>query len=89
MRIIAKGVRPTIVDHLLRSEEGLNTVKELQADVKKNGNSVSSVAEFMGKENNLLEARRKKLYEENSPDAEFQKWLKMESAKQSTTLHPI
>ena len=48
-------------------------IKELKAAVKKNGNSVSSIVEFMGKENNLLEAKRKKHYEENPPDAEFQK----------------
>jgi len=63
---------------------------ELKAAAKKNGNSVSSIAEFMGKENNLLEAKRKKLYEENPPDAEFPKnWLKVKPTKQSITLSPI
>ena len=32
-------------------------IKELKAAAKKNGNSVSSIAEFMGKENNLLEIK--------------------------------
>ena len=87
---IVKSIKHTIVDHhLLRSEEGLNVIKELKIDAKKNGNRVSSIAEFMGKDNNLLEAKRKKLYYENPPDGEFQKWLKMKPAKQSATLPPV
>lgn len=87
---IAQSIKNTIVDHhLLRSEEGLNLIKELKVAAKKNGNNISSAAEFMGKENYLLEAKRKKLYAENPPDAEFQKWLKMKPAKQRTTLPPV
>jgi predicted metallo-beta-lactamase superfamily hydrolase len=87
---IVKNIKNTIVDHhLLRSEEGLNVIKELKVAAKENGNNVNSIAEFMGKENYFLEAKRKKLYAQNPPDAEFQKWLKMKPAKQSTMLPPV
>lgn len=87
---IVKNIKHTIVDHhLLRREEGLKVIRELKAEAKKDGNTVSSVAEFMGRENTLLETKREKLYKDSPPDGEFQKWLKMRPTKQSVTLPPI
>jgi len=59
--LLARNVETLILDHhLLRSLEGYNWLKKLAGKVK---NTVMCAAEFMGKEPELLEARRKMLYE--------------------------
>jgi predicted metallo-beta-lactamase superfamily hydrolase len=62
---LAKHVRILVVDHhLLRSTDYVNYLKEAVYEAKKHGNRVLSAAEFMGKEPQLLEARRRELHEE-------------------------
>ncbi|WP_440948490.1 MBL fold metallo-hydrolase [Methanosarcina sp. T3] len=59
--LLARNVETLILDHhLLRSLEGYMWLKKLAGKVE---NTVLCAAEFMGKEPELLEARRKMLYE--------------------------
>lgn len=59
---LAKGVETLILDHhLLRSQEGLRWLEELSATA---GDQVYCAADFMQTSCTMLEAHRKKLYEE-------------------------
>ncbi|MCX8192020.1 MAG: hypothetical protein N3F06_04350, partial [Nitrososphaerales archaeon] len=84
LSIIAKRIPYTLVDHhILRSEEGLKEIAKLDR------NRVKTFAEHLGLKNNLLEANRAKLYEENPPDREFQRWLRLPPSQQKVQLPPI
>jgi len=60
--------------HMLRDERALELVEELKRWARSNGNEVSTYAEFLGRKDELLEARRQKLYEEHPPSDEFLIW---------------
>lgn len=90
LRKIVGNVKHVIVDHhLLRSEDGLAVIKKLKNGAKKEGNKVDTIAETMGMKNDLLEAKRKKLYDQLPPDADFKKWLRLRQSKQMVTLPPV
>ncbi|MBN1895522.1 hypothetical protein JW906_13575 [bacterium] len=58
-----------ILDHgLLREEAWQEPMRPVLDVVRKAGVTLQTAAEYRGDENNLLEARRKKLYEEHPPD---------------------
>ncbi|MEM2339067.1 MAG: hypothetical protein QXW83_02570, partial [Nitrososphaerales archaeon] len=84
LSIITQQTPYTLIDHhILRSEEGLKEINKF--DRKR----VKTFAEHLGLKNNLLEAKRDKLYEENPPDKDFQKWLKLSPHQQRAQLPPI
>ena len=87
---IVENVKHVIVDHhLLRNVDGLDVIEKLKNKAKKEGNKVSTIAETMGIKNNLLEAKRKQLYDEFPPDEDFKKWLRLRPSKQMVTLPPV
>ena len=58
-----------IVDHhLLRDLQWRERIQPLFSLASRRGVSIQTAAEFRGEENNLLEARRNRLYEENPPE---------------------
>jgi len=65
MRVINKTeVNDFIIDHhLLRDLRWRERTKEVFSAAEKRNLALSTAAEFMGKENEMLEARRKELYE--------------------------
>jgi predicted metallo-beta-lactamase superfamily hydrolase len=74
---IVQKVPCVIVDHhLLRDEGWRKKAGSVFEAAKKAKHSVLTAAEFVGKENLLLEALRKKLYVENKPQKEFEKWMR-------------
>jgi len=90
LRSLVKSIPRIIVDHhLLRSEDGLKTVFSERKIAEKHGNHVQTMAEFSGRENRLLEARRRRLYEESPPHPEFRKWLKLPRHQREVTLPPL
>lgn len=87
---IVGNVKHVIVDHhLLRNVDGLDVIEKLKNEAKKEGNKVNTIAETMGIRNNLLEAKRKQLYDEFPPDEDFKKWLELRPSKQMVTLPPV
>jgi hypothetical protein len=50
---------------------------------------MSTAAEFLGKENVFLEAVRKKLFSENRPSKEFEKWMSQSTEAQKHARPPI
>lgn len=90
LRCLVKSIPSIIVDHhLLRSEDGLKMVTMERKIAAEYGNKLQTMAEFSGRENNLLEARRRLLYEEAPPHPEFQKWLKLPRRQREVTLPPL
>jgi len=85
---VVKSVPCTIVEHHILRDEGwrekTKSVFDKACDV---GCKVLTAAEFLGKENAFLEARRKKLFIENPPSKEFEKWTR-ESLKAKKSAKP-
>jgi len=87
---IALNVPAMILEHhLLRQEDWRELAKPVFEAASKAGGSVLTAAEFLKKENTLLESRRKELFEKEPPSAEFQKWMNMPIAKRKITPPPI
>ena len=83
-------VSVTILEHhLLRDEKWRNQSQQIFDAASKMGYKVVTAAEFVGEKNNLLEFRRKKLYENEPPAHQFQKWMKLPISKRKNTRPPI
>ena len=63
--------------HLLRSVDWREASKPVFDAALEKGNRVLTFAEYLGLEEELLEARRKILYEEDPPSREFLRWSKL------------
>ncbi|MEM2873008.1 MAG: hypothetical protein QXD82_02430 [Nitrososphaerales archaeon] len=89
MKIISK-VPLTIIDHhLMRDEKALERLQGLKEMASQHGNSVLTFAEYLGKQNRLLEAIRPQLYNESPPDHDFQNWMKLSPIRQRSVLPPL
>jgi len=87
---IATSVPLTVLGHhLLRDEEWKQLSQPIFDAAKNSGNIVVTAAEFMGKENNVLEFRRKRLFELEPPEADFEKWMKLPLPKRKLVRPPI
>ncbi|MBS7633355.1 hypothetical protein KEJ15_07060 [Candidatus Bathyarchaeota archaeon] len=74
---LVQKVPSVIVDHhLLRDEGWREKSRGIFNAAKRIDHNVLTAAEFIGKENLLFEALRKKLYVENKPQREFEKWMR-------------
>jgi hypothetical protein len=87
---LAERVPLTIVDHhLLRDEKWRQLSQSIFDSASKAGHRVVTAAEFLKKQNNLLENRRKKLFEVEPPSSEFGKWMKLPRTKRKLIKPPI
>ena len=87
---IAKNIPLTIMEHhLLRQENWRELAKPIFETAAKAEHSVFTAAEFLKKENALLESQRKQLYEVEPPNAEFEKWRRLPIMKRKNTPPPI
>jgi predicted metallo-beta-lactamase superfamily hydrolase len=90
LAMIAKKVPLVVVDHhLLRAQESLQELSVISAEVKPLGGSIITAAEYIGEQPRLLEANRRKLYEENPPSRQFIKWTKLNKEKQRLIKPPL
>ena len=67
--------------HALRDESWREKIGELYRQASTAEHSVMTAAEYMGGENVLLESKRKQLYLDFPPSAEFKRWIKTLSNK--------
>jgi len=87
---IVKNVPTTILEHhILREEKWREISKPVFEAASKSGHLVLTAAEYVGKENNLLEFRRRQLYEVEPPSLEFQRWMKLPGLKRKVTKPPV
>jgi len=90
LAMIAKKVPLVVVDHhLLRAQDSLQELSVISAEVKPLGGSIITAAEYIGEQPRLLEANRRKLYEENPPSRQFIKWTKLNKEKQRLVKPPL
>jgi hypothetical protein len=90
LTMIAKKVPLVVVDHhLLRAQDSLQELSAISAEVKPLGGSIMTAAEYLGKQPRLLEANRRKLYEDNPPSRQFIKWTKLNKEKQCLVKPPL
>ena len=80
LKTIVQAIPATILEHhALRDEQWRQKTETIFAAANAAGHRVLTAAEFAGEENLFLESRRKELYVEYPPSAEFKKWTKLES----------
>jgi predicted metallo-beta-lactamase superfamily hydrolase len=73
---IVKMVPTVIVEHhILRDEEWRRKAKNVFAKSCETNCAVLTAAEYLGKRNSFLEAMRKKLFTEEPPSKDFEKWM--------------
>jgi hypothetical protein len=78
LKQLAANVQLIILEHhLLRTKNWREEAKLVFETARKSGHEVMSAAEFLGKEDNLLEAGRKELFEAEPPNGGFMKWTKI------------
>jgi predicted metallo-beta-lactamase superfamily hydrolase len=87
---VVKSVPLTILEHhALRDESWQRRTNQAYNAAFESGHKILTAAEFAGQENNFLESKRKKLYVENPPSREFEKWMRKGLAKKSHVKPPI
>ncbi len=87
---IVEAVPIVILEHhILRDENWREKTKDVFDRACEAGCGVSTAAEFLGKENAFLEAKRKKLFVENQPTKEFEKWMRGSAERKKHVRPPI
>jgi hypothetical protein len=80
----------TILEHhLLRAENWREQSKAVFETAQKTGHEVVSAAEFLGREEDLLEARRKQLFEAEPPGQGFMRWTKISMLARKLVKPPV
>jgi len=78
LETVVRYVPITILEHhLLRDEKWTEHTKSVFNEATKNGHKIVTAAEYMQKENNLLEFNRKHLFKNEPPSNQFEKWMKL------------
>jgi len=87
---LVRKVPTTILEHhTLRDEKWRSLSQPIFDAAAEMGHKVFTAAEFAGKENNLLEFRRRQLFESEPPNPEFEKWMKLPQPKRKMAKPPI
>jgi predicted metallo-beta-lactamase superfamily hydrolase len=87
---LVKKVPTTILEHhILRDEKWRNLSRPIFDAASEIGHKVVTAAEFAGKENNLLEFRRRQLFGMEPPSPEFEKWMKLPQQKRKLIRPPV
>jgi hypothetical protein len=74
---IVETVPCTILEHhILRDGSWREKTKNVFDKANKAGCEILTAAEFLGEQNSILEATRKRLFVENPPSKEFEKWMR-------------
>jgi predicted metallo-beta-lactamase superfamily hydrolase len=75
LKAITKTIPITIIEHhTLRDELFKQKLCSLKTYADQAGHNILTAAEYIGQENNLLEAQRKSLYQTSPPTEKFQTW---------------
>jgi hypothetical protein len=85
------GVVPQVIleHHILRDQEWREKTRGIFDEAYKVGCELMTAAEFIGKENSFLEAKRKQLFAEEPPPKDFQKWKRGREETRKRVKPPI
>ena len=77
LKSIIRTAPVTILEHhALRDEGWKQKIEKVMQIASASGHSILTAAEYTGKENTFLESRRKQIYNDHPPSAEFKQWMK-------------
>jgi predicted metallo-beta-lactamase superfamily hydrolase len=86
---LTKNIPLTILDHhILRDERWKILTQPIFDSASKADHRVVTAAEFLRKQNNMLEYQRNKLFEIKPPHIEFSKWMKLPRLRRKLTKPP-
>ncbi len=88
-KLVSKVQITILGHHILRDEKWRELAQPVFDVASKVGHKVLTAAEFAGKENNLLEFRRRQIFEEEPPSPEFRRWTKLPKQKRKLIRPPI
>jgi predicted metallo-beta-lactamase superfamily hydrolase len=90
LSVLANQIPMVIVDHhLLRDINWHQWLGPIQQRANEQGNQVMTVAEVLGQSYNLLEAKRKSLYETHPPNSTYETWVKQIRKSRSRIRPPL
>ena len=88
-RVVRTVPNVILEHHLLRDENWRNKTKSVFDAADEVGCQISTAAEFLGRENMFLEAKRKTLFAEEPQSTEFEKWMRKTMDAQMHIKPPI
>lgn len=88
MKLVEIVPNSILEHHLLRAENWREFADPAFEIASRLSHPVTTAAEFAGLENNLLEYKRRRLYEEEPPSDEFLRWTRIPKEKQRVTPPP-
>ena len=87
---VVEAVPCTILEHhILRDEKWREKTENVFESAYKHGHKVLTAAEFLKKKNMLLEAERRRLFIENLPGKDFEKWMRKREATKKHAKPPL
>jgi predicted metallo-beta-lactamase superfamily hydrolase len=87
---IAEAVPYVLLEHhILRDENWRENTTKLYHSAYKSGHTVQTAAEFAGRQNTFLEARRKKLFTEYPPPRDFEVWMRLSEEQKKHVKPPV
>jgi uncharacterized protein len=90
LQSIVEAVPEVILEHhALRDGEWREKTRAIHESAAKAGHTVTTAAEYAGKEPVFLESHRKELFAEYPPSKEFEKWMRLSGMEQSHVKPPI
>jgi predicted metallo-beta-lactamase superfamily hydrolase len=90
LKTLVENVPTTILEHhILRDKNWRKQTQPIFDAATQVGHKVLTAAEYSGTKNNLLEFRRRQLFETEPPSSDFMKWLKLPLQKRKQQKPPI
>ena len=87
---LVKNIPTTILEHhILRDDRWRAACQPIFNTASKAGHTILTAAEFLKKENNLLEYRRRELFETEPPNPDFKKWMNLPLSERKQIRPPI
>jgi predicted metallo-beta-lactamase superfamily hydrolase len=88
-RIVGSSALTVLEHHLLRDENWMEKARNTYEIASRIGHKVQTAAEFLGMKNECLESARKRLFKEDPPSKEFEKWMRLSGDAKKHTKPPI
>lgn len=88
-RVVAEVPVVVVEHHILRDEGWRDKTVKIFKAAERTGHKVLTAAELIGRKDTLLEAARKRLYAENPPGREFERWMRSNSTSKKHVMPPL